>query len=68
MLETRGKASSSWRTRHLDIRYFFIKDKVDKKEVVIKYEPTEAMVSDFMTKPLQGSLFQKFRVRILGIE
>ena len=66
MLETRGKASSSRRTHHLNIRYFFIKDKVEKKEITIKYEPTEAMVADYLTKPLQGALFQKFRNRMMG--
>ena len=60
MMETRGKASSSCRTRHLDIRYFFIKDVVDKGMVSLEYEPTEEMVSDYLTKPLQGALFQKF--------
>lgn len=68
MLETQGKASSSRRTRHLDIRFFFVKDKVEKKEVTIKYEPTEAMIADCITKPLQGKMFQKFRDAIMGAD
>ena len=40
---------------------------VKKKEVEIEYEPTEEMVTDFLTKPLQGKLFLRFRNRMLGI-
>lgn len=54
LLETRGKASSSRRTRHLDIPFFFIKDKIDKKEVVVKYEPTEEIISDFEKNPYKA--------------
>ncbi len=28
--------------------------------------PTKDMIADFMTKPLQGSLFKKFRDVIMG--
>ena len=33
----------------------------------MKYCPTEEMIADFFTKPLQGALFYKFRDAILGI-
>ena len=48
-LETNGKASSSQRTRHFNIRYFFIKDQVDQGWVKIKYCPTTEMVTDHYT-------------------
>ena len=51
-LEVNGKMSSSKRTRYLEIRYFYIKDLVDKDKVKIKYCPTEKIVADFFTKPL----------------
>jgi hypothetical protein len=41
---------------------------VDKEEVNIVYCPTEHMVGDFFTKPLQGSMFVVFRDKILGID
>ena len=52
----------------MNIRYFFIKDRVDKEEVNIIYCPTEHMVGDFFTKPLQGKMFIIFRNKILGID
>ncbi len=43
LLESNGMRSSSKRTRHIKVPYFFIKDKVDQKEIAIKYCPTEEM-------------------------
>ena len=66
-LELNGKASSSKRTRHINIRYFLITDRVNKKEINIEYCPTEEMIADYFTKPLQGSLFRRFRNAVLGM-
>ena len=66
-LEENGKMSSSQRTRHINIRYFFIKDKVEKDEITIVYCPTEDMVADYFTKPLQGAQFRRFRDMIMGV-
>jgi hypothetical protein len=35
-------------------------------EAGIEWCPTEDMVADFMTKPLQGSTFTRFRDLIMG--
>eukprot|EP00975_Prorocentrum_lima_P005592 1214074-Prorocentrum_lima.AAC.1 len=53
VLAERGR-SNAGRTRHVAIRYFFVKDKIDNNEVKIKYLPTDKMIADFYTKPLQG--------------
>ena len=66
-LARNGRASSGKRTRHINIRYFFITDRIKAREVTIEYCPTKSMVADFFTKPLQGSLFRKFRDQILGV-
>ena len=55
LLEKNGKMSSSKRTKHINIRYFFITDRVEKGEVTIKYCPTDDMIAGFFTKPLQKS-------------
>jgi len=67
LLEKNGRASSGKRTRHVDIRYFFITDRIQHGEVTIEYCPTDEMNADVLTKPLQGSTFRKFRDRILNI-
>ena len=67
LLEKNGKASSSKRTKHVNIRFFFITDRVSKGELSIQWCPTGDMTADFWTKPVQGALFQKFRDQIMGV-
>ena len=62
-----GKPTSD-RTRHISIRFFFVKDRVDSGEVVIRHTRTEDMVADILTKPLQGELFVKLRRELLNYE
>ena len=66
-LSENGKASSGKGTRHINIRYFFITNRIARKEVAIQYCPTKQMVADYFTKPLQGALFYKFRDQIMGV-
>jgi hypothetical protein len=66
LLEKNGKASSSKRTKHINIRYFFITDRVKKDEVSVVWCPAGDMIGDFATKLLQGALFLKFRDQIMG--
>jgi hypothetical protein len=67
LLEKNGKASSGKRTKHINIRYFFIKDRYNKQEFDIQYCPADTMVVDYFTEPLQGKLFIAFRDNIMGI-
>jgi hypothetical protein len=67
LLESNGTASSSKRTRHINIRYYFVTDRIAHKEIRIVYCPTKAMIADFFTKPLQGSAFTEFRDFIMNI-
>ena len=68
LLEKNGRLSSTKRTKHMNIRYFYIKDRVDSKDVRIEHCPTEDMLADYFTKPLQGSLFLKLRDLIMNID
>ena len=65
-LEKNGRASVQQKLHHIDIHYFWITDCIKKEGITIRYCPTEQMLSDFLTKPLQGSLFRKFRDVLLG--
>ena len=57
LIEKNRQSSSSKHTRHMNIRIFFIKDRVDSKEVPIEYCPAGNMIADFFMKPLQGRHF-----------
>ena len=66
-LEANGKQSSTKRTRHLNIRYFYVTDKVRSGNVVIVYQPTQKLVGDYLTKLLNGTPFKNHRNIIMGI-
>ena len=66
LLANNGKASSSKRTKHINVRYFFVTDRINKKELKVAYCPTDDMVADFFTKPLHGTKFLKFRRLIMN--
>ena len=62
-----GRQSSSKRTRHINIRYYFITHRFMKKEASVEFCPTFDMIGDYLTKALQGSQFHRFRNIVLGI-
>jgi hypothetical protein len=66
-LADNGKASSGKGTRHINIRYFFITDRIARKEIAIQYCHTKQMIADYFTKLLQGKLFYKFGDQIMGV-
>ena len=68
LLENNGRSSSSRQIKHLNIRYFFITDHIKKGELKIEYCPTDDVIADFFTKPLQGKNFIQFRKIIMNLK
>ena len=64
-LVERGRSAAE-RTMHISIRYFWMKERVDRGEAVIKHLGTELMYANLLTKPVQGSQFVKEREGITG--
>ena len=67
LLENNGRKSSTKRTKHIELRYFFIHDQVQQNKVLIQHCPTLNMRADFFTKPLQGMLFYRLRNLIMNL-
>ena len=66
-MERNGKRSSTKRTRHIHIRYFYITEvPKDYKGISVVYKPTREMSSDFHTKRLQEHIFLKLRNTLTG--
>lgn len=61
-LANKGRSTSE-RTRHIKIRYFFIAHYVETNEIRIEYMPT---VADVLTKALHGTLFKKLSAAVTG--
>ena len=66
-LEKNGGRSSRKRTRHINIRYYFINDGVINQEASVEFCPTFDMIWYHFTKALQGYQFRRYRNIILGI-
>jgi len=60
-------SSSSKRTRHLNVSYYFITDQIKKGHVKVVFCPTQDMIADFFMKPLQGVLFVHMCKKILNL-
>ena len=68
LLKNNGIKSVGKGTRRVKINYFFVIHKIKDKELRVIWCPTEKMVTDFYTKPLQGALFVEHMNAILGIK
>jgi hypothetical protein len=67
-LEKNGRTSAGPKSRHIAIRYFWMKDRIHTEGIIVRHCPTLQMIADFFTKPLQGTLFRKFRDVLMGIK
>ena len=52
------------RTKHIDVRYHFIRNYVEQGKVKMLHVRTEDQLADFFTKPLGISRFVDLRKRI----
>ena len=54
LLEQNRRQSSTKRSKHMDIRYFYVGDNIQNKTLSLQHCPTKEMLADYFTKPLQG--------------
>jgi len=59
--------NSHKRTKHIEVRYNFIKEKYQAKDIDIMYVPTELQISDICTKALPKVRFEKLRA-LVGLQ
>jgi hypothetical protein len=52
--------------KHLDLHFFWLRDKVQKQHLALAYIPTAAMAADLLTKPL-GHLKVQTAQELLGL-
>jgi hypothetical protein len=56
------------RSKHIEIKYYFIRDKVQEGEVKLKYIPTDEQNTDILTKPLSRIKFAYFQEKMGIVE
>ena len=49
------------RSKHIDIRYHYVRKAIENKEIALTYCPTKEMIADTLTKPLPKGQFLKLR-------
>jgi hypothetical protein len=49
-------------TKHIDIKYHFVYEKLTSREIELKYRPTTEMPADMLTKALSFPAFFKHRL------
>jgi hypothetical protein len=54
------------RTKYMQVREEYVKERAKTGEVVIRYVNTKGMLADLLTKPLGAELYHTLTQRILG--
>ena len=52
------------RSKHIEIRYFYIRDMMQKGDIKLQYVSTNEQVVDVLTKPLSQVKFEYFRDKL----
>jgi hypothetical protein len=60
------KGNDKGRTKHIDVRYHYIREMVENGEIKVEYLRTEDMIADMLTKPLAKRQFKKLCQRLIG--
>ena len=61
-----GQKCASKRTLAINIRYFFLANQREKGNIMVEWYPTNKMLGDPMTKPLQGAAFKNMADLLMG--
>jgi hypothetical protein len=49
------------KTKHIEVRYHFLRDNVEKGEIILIHVPTHNQLADIFTKPLDQATFTRLR-------
>ena len=67
-LERNSLPSCGQKSRHINVRLFWIMGRIRSDVIDLRHRPMEGMLAGYFTKPLQGATFQRFRSVIMGWE
>ena len=56
--------SSHKRSKHIDIKYHFSREQIEKRVIQLEFVPTGNQSADVLTKPLSAIKFLEFRTRM----
>jgi hypothetical protein len=59
-----GDTKSSERTKHIGVKYFFVREEIQDGKIKVKYIETTEQSADIFTKALVGASFQRLRTNL----
>ncbi len=57
---------SNRKTKHIETKYHYTREKIENGEVKVEYLPSEEMLADILTKPVGANILQKMLPSIFG--
>jgi hypothetical protein len=55
------------KTKHIEVRYHFLRDNVEKDKITLIHVPTHDQLADIFTKPLDQATFTRLLGGELGV-
>jgi hypothetical protein len=52
------------KTKHIEVRYHFLRDNVEKGKIALIHVPTHDQLADISTKPLDQETFTRLREKL----
>ena len=59
---------TSKKARHIKVKYHYVRQLIEEKEIAVKYKPTEDMLADIFTKALDVDKHLRFTRLIMNIK
>ena len=63
-LSVAGNAMFSSRTKHIALRFFFVRELIKWNKTTFHHKPTQQMLADIATKHLSGQIFRELLQQI----
>lgn len=54
------------RSKHIDVKYYYLKEKIDENRIEVKYCPTGSQIADILTKCLPRTKFESCQKRLVS--
>ena len=67
-MEKNSQSLAGQQSQHINICHFSIMDQLKANDLSLKHCDTVNMLTDFLTKPMQGSLFHKLHDVLLSVQ